>query len=461
MPETDKKPEITHKSQLTEYFGQGCKPPGEWSIGTEHEKFLFYKNDSRRISYFGEPGIRTIFKHLQNNGWQPVWEKQNVVGLKKNAAFVTLEPGGQVELSGSKLKTLQETSEETKTYFDVLEDICEKLELFSLSLGFDPLSARRDVPWIPKTRYGFMKEYMPRKGKLGHEMMLNTASVQVNLDYSSEDDMIKKMRVAQALQPVATAIFANSPFSQGKPNGFLSYRAHVWDDTDPDRCGFLPFVFDTGFGFEYWVDYLLDVPMYFIQRGEEYLPAGGMTFRDFLQGKHKLKPTIDDWDTHVATVFPDIRLKQFIEMRGADAGSVPHVTAVSALWTGLLYDSASLEESYELISNWNINEVKEMRSRVPKDGLNAASGNLHAGKIAKQICQIAENGLKRRSEFLGIDDESRFLEPVRKITTSGVTPAEMLLQLNEKKLSAGLNVSGWEKYQLQILTGETNDNSKI
>jgi glutamate--cysteine ligase len=460
MPEAEK-PEIAHKSQLIEYFGQGCKPPEEWSIGTEHEKFLFYKKDSRRISYFGEPGIRTIFEHLQNNDWQPVCENKNIVGLKKNGASITLEPGGQVELSGKKVKTLQETFRETKTHFDELETICEQLQLFSLSLGVDPLSDRQKVPWIPKERYGFMKEYMPRKGKLGHEMMLNTASVQVNLDYSSEEDMIKKLRIAQALQPVATAIFANSPFSQGKPNGFLSFRAHVWDDTDPDRCGFLPFVFDEGFGFEYWVDYLLDVPMYFIQRGENYLSPKGMTFRDFLQGKHTLKPTIHDWDTHVATVFPDIRLKQFIEMRGADAGSVPHVTAVTALWTGLLYDSDSLEETVELISKWNINELKEMRSRVPKDGLNATGGNLHAGKIAKQICRIAENGLKRRSGLLGIDDESRFLEPVRKITTNGVTPAEMLLQLFEKKLSAGLNVSGWEEYQLQILTSETTNNSKI
>ncbi|MGM0622289.1 MAG: glutamate--cysteine ligase, partial [Bacteroidota bacterium] len=442
MPETEK-PEITHKSQLIEYFEQGCKPPGEWSIGTEHEKFLLHKSDSRRISYFGASGISTIFKHLENIGWQPVWENENTIGLKKDGASITLEPGGQIELSGKKVKTLQETFGETKTHFDELEDICEKLELFSLSLGVDPLSAREKVPWIPKERYGFMKEYMPRKGKLGHEMMLNTASVQVNLDYSSEKDMIKKMRIAQALQPVVTAIFANSPFSQGKPNGYLSYRAHVWDDTDPDRCGFLPFVFDDGFGFEYWVDYLLEVPMYFIQRGKNYLSTNGMTFRDFFRGKHTLKPTLEDWDTHVATVFPDIRLKQFIEMRGADAGCVAHVAAVSALWTGLLYDNTSLEETYELISTWNINELKEMRSRVPKDGLNAASGNLHAGKIAKQICRIAESGLKRRSELLGIDDESNFLAPVRKITATGVTPAEMLLQLCEKNLSANLNVSGW------------------
>ncbi|SHJ21196.1 glutamate--cysteine ligase [Tangfeifania diversioriginum] len=457
MPETEK-PEITQKSQLIDYFELGCKSPGEWSIGTEHEKFLFHKKTAARVGYFEENGIRTIFNHLQQNAWQPVAEKKNVVGLKKNGASITLEPGGQVELSGSKLRTLQETFLETQQHYYELEEICERLNLFSLSLGVDPLSARSNVPWIPKTRYRYMKEYMPQKGKLGHEMMQNTASVQVNLDFSSEQDMIKKIRIAQALQPVATAIFANSPFSQGKPNGFLSYRAHVWDDTDPDRCGFLPFVFDEGFGFEYWVDYLLDVPMYFIQRGENYHSPSGMTFRDFLQGKYTLKPTLEDWDTHVATVFPDIRLKQFIEMRGADAGSVPHVTAVSALWTGLLYDAESLEESYELISTWNINELKEMRSRVPKDGLNAASGNLHAGKIAKQICRIAENGLKRRSELLGIGDESHFLEPVRKITTTGVTPAEMLLQLHEKKLSAGLDVSGWEKYQLQMLTDKTNNN---
>lgn len=456
MPEASKKTEITHKSQLIEYFERGCKPVVEWSIGTEHEKFLFHKSNFQRVSYFGEPGIRTIFKHLQNNGWQPVEEKGNVVGLKKNGASITLEPGGQVELSGSKLKSLQKTFQETQKHFYELEEICERLNLFGLPMGVDPLSARRDVPWIPKERYRFMKNYMPRKGNLGHEMMLNTSSVQVNLDYSSESDMKKKIRIAQALQPIATAIFANSPLSMGKPNGFLSYRAHIWDDTDPDRCGFLPFIFDEGFGFEYWVDYLLNVPMYFIQRGDEYLPANGMTFKEFLKGKHVLQPTIDDWETHVATVFPDIRLKQFIEMRGADAGSVPHVTAVSALWAGLLYDDTSLEETYKLISKWKVNDLQAMRALVPQKGLNASGGNLNAGKIAKQIFSIAEDGLKRRSERMDISDESRFLEPIRKITETGITQAEVLLQLSEKKLSAGLNVSDWEEFQQKNLTGQIN-----
>jgi glutamate--cysteine ligase len=456
MPETTKNTEITHKSQLIEYFEKGCKPEEEWSIGTEHEKFLFHKSNFQRVSYFGEPGIRTIFYHLQKKGWQPVDEKGNVVGLKKNGASITLEPGGQVELSGSKLKTLQETFHETQKHFHELEEICESLNLFSLPVGVDPLSARENVPWIPKERYRYMKNYMPGKGKLGHEMMLNTASVQVNLDYSSEWDMKKKIRIAQALQPVAAAIFANSPFSMGKPNGFLSYRAHIWDDTDPDRCGFLPFVFENGFGFEYWVDYLLDVPMYFIQRSDEYLPANGLTFNEFLQGKHALKPTMHDWETHVATVFPDIRLKQFIEMRGADAGSVPHVTAVSALWTGLLYDNKSLDETYQLISKWKVNDLKEMRALVPKKGLNASGGNLHAGKIAKLIYTIAEDGLKRRSGRLDIDDESRFLQPIRKITETGMTQAEAILQLSEKKLFEGLNVSEWEAFQQNNLTEQIN-----
>ena len=455
MPDT-KKTEIMHKLQLIEYFEQGSKPDGEWRIGTEHEKFLFHKSNSRRVSYSGNPGIRTIFNHLQNNGWQPVWENENIVGLKKNGASITLEPGGQIELSGNKLKTLQETFLETQKHFYELQEICEQLGLFSLSLGVDPLSVRKEVPWIPKERYRYMKEYMPRKGKLGHEMMLNTASVQVNLDYSSENDMKKKMRVAQALQPVTAAIFANSPLSNGKTNGFLSYRAHIWDHTDPDRCGFLPFVFDDGFGFEYWVDYLLNVPMYFIQRDNEYLSPNGLTFKEFLVGKHLLKPTMEDWEMHVATVFPDIRLKKFIEMRGADAGCVAHVTAVSALWTGLLYDDSSLEETCELISKWDVNELQKMRALVPTKGLNAASGNLQAGEIAKLIYRVAKDGLERRSERLGIDNESRFLEPVRKITENGVTQAEVLLQLFEKKLSTGLNVSEWEEFQQKNLIGQIN-----
>ncbi|MDD4107132.1 MAG: glutamate--cysteine ligase [Prolixibacteraceae bacterium] len=449
MYEIDKIREIKHKSQLIEYFEQGCKHKDRWGIGTEHEKFIFQRSDFKRVSYDSESGIRTILISMQNNNWEPLLEGGNITGLKKNGASVTLEPGGQFELSGNNFRSLKETFLETKRHFKEVEIICRKLNLFTLPLGVDPLTNLEDVPWMPKERYRLMKRYMPEKGELGLEMMANTASVQVNLDFESETDMIKKMRIAQALQPVVTAIFANSPFSHGKSSGYLSYRAHIWDDTDPDRCGFLPFIFDEGFGFERWVDYLLDIPMYFIYRDGNYLSSKSLTFRGFMKGLHDLRPIMGDWETHISTVFPDVRLRQFIEMRGADAGCVSHIAAVPALWVGLLYDSDSLEETYDLISGWDTQTISELRSQVPVKGLSAAIGELHAGKIAKYILRIALEGLNRRSGTLGIENESCFLAPVQEIVESGITQAERLLQLYERDLNNNLRdiVYIWQKLQ--------------
>lgn len=450
MTATEKNTEIQHKSQLVEYFEQGNKPREKWGIGTEHEKFMFRENNFKRLVYGPGRGINTILKEIQLIGWHPVTEAGKTIGLVKNGASITLEPGGQFELSGGNFKTVHETFKETKNHFDELNVICQAYGFFSLPMGVDPITLRENVPWMPKERYRFMKKHMPTRGKLGLEMMTNTASIQVNLDFASEADMVKKMRVAQALQPVATAIFANSPFSGGKPNGYLSYRANIWDYTDPDRCGFLPFIFDEGFGFERWVDYLLDVPMYFIYRDGNYLPAKKITFREFLKQKHELKPTMEDWNIHVSTVFPDVRLKQFIEMRGADAGCMAHIAALSALWVGLLYDDQSLEEAYELISNWNVETIQELRAQVPKKALNAEAGPLHAGVISKEMYRMATEGLERRAKSLGIENEARFLEPVREITETGITQAEQLLQLymsNKDNDLPGI-VYNWQKEQM-------------
>jgi len=461
MHEPERIKDIDCKSQLIEYFEDGCKSPDRWGIGTEHEKFIFRVDDFKRVSYDSESGIRIILRSMQDNGWEPVAEKGNIIALKKDGASITLEPGGQFELSGNNFKTLKETFLETKRHFQEVEAICQKLNLFTLPLGVDPVSELDDVPWMPKERYGLMRKYMPGRGKLGLEMMANTASVQVNLDYGSEADMVKKMRIAQALQPVVTAIFANSPFSHAKLTGYLSYRAHIWDDTDPDRCGFLPFIFDEGFGFERWVDYLLDIPMYFILRDGNYLPANSLTFRDFFRGMHSIKPIMGDWETHISTVFPDLRLRKFIEMRGADAGCVSHIAAVPALWVGLLYDNDSLEETSDLISGWKVETMLELRSLVPRKGLNAASGNLHAGKIAKYIYRIAMDGLARRSKALGIENENRFLAPVGEITESGITQAEKLLQLHERDINKDIGdlVYFWQKMQIQNCPDETGDSS--
>ncbi|MCF8362351.1 MAG: glutamate--cysteine ligase [Prolixibacteraceae bacterium] len=432
MTEEEKKIEIKHKAQLIEYFERGNTPTDEWGIGTENEKFLFYSNDFKRLDFNQGHGISDILAQLQNNGWMPMKEGDKTIGLRKNGASITLEPGGQFELSGENFKTINDTFHETRKHFLELNKICREYGFFSLPMGVDPFSNLSEIPWVPKERYRYMKDYMPTKGALGLEMMTKTASIQVNLDYCSEKDMVKKMRVAQALQPIVTAIFANSPFSNGKPNGYLSYRAHIWDHTDPDRCGFLPFIFDEGFGFERWGDYLLDVPMYFIFRDGRYYSAKGITFRSFLRGKHTLKPTMADWETHVSTVFPDVRLKQFIEMRGADANGASHIAALSALWVGLLYDRQSLDEAHELISGWNIETIQEVRSQVPVKALNAESGNLHVGNVSRIIYKMAKDGLIRQSKKRGVDNQSRFLAPVGEITESGITIAEKLLQQYEK-----------------------------
>ncbi|MBW6533964.1 MAG: glutamate--cysteine ligase [Mariniphaga sp.] len=451
MTKTEDKIAIEHKAQLVEYFEQGSKPREKWGIGTEHEKFLYRKKNYKRLVYGSDSGINTIFIQMQLNGWQPLKEAGKTIGLQKNGASITLEPGGQFELSGGNFRTVHETFRETRKHFEELNTICNEYGFFSLPMGVDPLTRLEDVPWMPKERYRFMRKHMPTRGELGLEMMTNTASIQVNLDYFNEADMIKKMRVAQALQPVSTAIFANSPFSNGKPNGFLSYRAHIWDHTDPDRCGFLPFIFDEGFGFERWVDYLLDVPMYFIYREENYLPANKITFREFLTGKHSQKPTMKDWNIHVSTVFPDVRLKQFIEMRGADAGCASYIASLSALWVGLLYDNQSLEEAYELISGWDVKTMQELRSEVPKKGLNAEAGPIHAGAISKEMYRMAAEGLTRRAKLLGIENEGRFLEPVREITETGVTQAEKLLQQYQGNFRENLPglVYNWQREQME------------
>jgi glutamate--cysteine ligase len=456
MTEIEKQRKILDKAQLVRYFELGSKPSKDWGIGTEHEKFLYNRTNFHRLGYDTEPGIKTILQHMQINGWEPIVEGTNIIALKNNGASITLEPGGQFELSGKNFKTVHETYTETKKHFEELKSICQEFGFFSLPMGVGPLWEVDELPWMPKRRYAYMKAHMPTRGGLGLDMMTNTATIQVNLDYSSERDMIRKMRVAQALQYIATAIFANSPFSGGKPNGYLSYRAHIWEDTDPDRCGFLPFIFDEGFGFERWVDYLLDIPMYFIYRNEKYLPANGMTFRDFMNGKHQIEPTMEDWETHVSTVFPDVRLKQFIEMRGADASCTSHIAALSALWVGLLYDGDSLDEAEALISDWDVKTMQEVRAQVPRKGLQAASGNIHAGTVAKQLYQIALGGLTRRSVTCCSEDESQYLEPVREITDSGITQAERVLHSYHQKYNGNLIklLNDWQLLQLQSCPNE-------
>jgi glutamate--cysteine ligase len=424
---------ITSKRQLVEYIEQGCKPRDAWRIGTEHEKFGYDLNDKRTLSYEGRPGIRMLLEGMQRFGWIPVSEDGNVIALRhEDGGAITLEPGGQFELSGAQLENIHQTCNEVHTHLAQVREVCGEIGAGMLGHGFDPKWRRADIPWMPKGRYKVMREYMPTKGNLGLDMMLRTCTVQVNLDFASEVDMVKKMRVAVALQPLATALFANSPFTEGKPNGYLSYRSHTWTDTDPDRCGMLPFVFDDGFGFERWIDYILDVPMYFVYRDGDYIDVAGKSFRDFMAGKlpgfEGQTPNMGDWTDHMTTPFPEVRLKRYIEMRGADGGPWGRLCALPALWVGLYYDDAALDAAWDLCRDWTVAEMEGLRNDVPKLGLKAPFRKGTAQDLAREMVAIADQGLKRRAVPGVTDkDESPYLDELKEIAETGVTPAELLL----------------------------------
>jgi len=424
---------ILDKARLIADLETGCKPRDDWRIGTEHEKFMFDLTDLRPLPYDGVPGIGALLGGLERFGWTPVREHGNTIALKNaGGASVTLEPGGQLELSGAPLETLHETCGEVNEHLEQVKEVCGEIGAGVIGLGFNPKWRREDVSWMPKGRYKIMREYMPTRGDLGHDMMLRTCTVQVNLDFGSEADMVKKMRVAVALQPVATALFADSPFTEGEPNGFLSYRSHIWTDTDPDRCGMLPFVFEDGFGFERWVDYILDVPMYFIYRDGEYLDVSGHSFRDYMAGAlpgfEGRFPTMADWTDHMTTAFPEVRLKHFIEMRGADAGPWKNLCALPALWVGLLYDDGALDAAWDLCRDWTAEERERLRAQVPRLGLKTPFRGATLQDVAIEVLRISRRGLAARARLdRAGKDEGVFLDVIDEIARSGVTPAETSL----------------------------------
>ncbi|MDR3435939.1 glutamate--cysteine ligase [Telmatospirillum sp.] len=423
---------VTSKAQLVEYLASGSKPETSWLIGTEHEKFAFQCDDLRPLTYEGPRGIGAVLKGLEAFGWQPVEEAGHVIALVKDGASVTLEPGGQVELSGAPLATVHATCREVNEHLKQVKEIGAKLNIAFLGLGFNPKWRREDVPWMPKGRYAIMRRYMPLKGQLGLDMMLRTCTVQVNLDFSSEADMVRKFRVALALQPVATAMWANSPFVEGKPSGLLSYRSHIWTDTDPDRTGVLPFVFEEGMGFERYVDYALDVPMYFVYRDGVYIDVAGSSFRDFMAGRLAALPgqlpTMGDWVDHLTTMFPEVRLKKFLEMRGADGGPWRRLCALPAFWVGLLYDQVSLDAAWDLVKDWSIAEYSALRAEVPTTGLATAFRGRQVRDIAIEALAIAEDGLNRRARLDAYGrTEAIFLQTLHNIVQSGRTPADEML----------------------------------
>ncbi|RDD63517.1 glutamate--cysteine ligase [Ferruginivarius sediminum] len=436
-PPTEKGAPIAGKNELIEYLESGCRPPDEWRIGTEHEKFVFTTDDLKPLPYEGEgerPGIRDILEGLAALGWEPVLENGNPIALKHDGCNITLEPGGQLELSGAPVRNLHETCNEVNQHLAQAKQVAEPLGVGMLGMGFAPDWRREDVPWMPKGRYDVMRRYMPRVGSLGIDMMVRTCTVQVNLDFKSEADMVKKFRVGLALQPVATALFANSPFTEGRPNGFVSYRSHIWTDTDPDRTGMMPFVFDEGFGFERYVEHVLDVPMYFVYRDGKYIDASGQSFRDFLDGKLPAlpgeRPYMSDWSDHLTTLFPEVRLKKFLEMRGADGGPWNILCALPALWVGLLYSSEALDAAWDLVKDWTHADRQALRDVVPRQGLRAPFRDGTVRDLAKRVLEIADHGLRRRDTMDGSygQDERQFLTALRQIVETGETPADEKLR---------------------------------
>jgi glutamate--cysteine ligase len=425
---------ITDRDTLVEVLASGEKPEAQWRIGTEHEKFGFRLDDLRPPAFDGERGIEALLNGLTRFGWEPVREGGRTIALLRDGASVTLEPAGQLELSGAPLETIHDTCVEVGSHLNEVKQVADELQLGFLGMGFQPKWRRDEMPWMPKGRYQIMKRYMPKVGKLGLDMMTRTCTVQVNLDYASEADMIKKFRVSLALQPIATALFADSPFAEGKPNGYLSYRSHIWTDTDADRTGMLDFVFEDGFGYERYVDYLLDVPMYFSYRDGTYVDASGQSFRDFMQGKLPALPgalpTLRDWSDHMTTAFPEVRLKKYLEMRGADAGPWGRLCALSAYWVGLLYDDAALDAAWDLVKDFSLAERHALRDGVPQRALKLPFRGGTVQDLASESVKIALDGLRRRAR-LNRDgqDESRFLEPLVDILHAGETAAERKLAL--------------------------------
>lgn len=424
---------VQGRDDLVRYLEEGCKPPPKFRIGTEHEKFGFRRADHSPVPYEGPAGVRAMLEGLRDEfEWEPISEGPNIIGLKQGDAAISLEPGGQLELSGAPLENLHQTCEEVHQHLYQVETVGRRLGLGFLGVGASPKWPREETPVMPKGRYDIMRRYMPKRGARGLDMMLRTTTIQVNLDFASEADMVKKVRVGLALQPIATALFASSPFLDGRPTGNLSERSAIWLDTDPDRTGMLPWAFDSGFGFEAYVDYALRVPMYFVYRGGKYQDVSGKSFKDFLEGKlpgHEgERPLMSDWADHLTTLFPEVRLKKFIEMRGADGGPWARICALPAFWVGLLYDSASLDAAWNLVKSWTADERQALREAVPRHALRAQAGRLEVMEIAREAVAISREGLIARARADRSANEAIFLDPLEEILKRGTTQAEEMLK---------------------------------
>ncbi|WP_415182038.1 glutamate--cysteine ligase [Phaeovulum sp.] len=424
---------IEQVSQLAEYMAEGEKPKADWRIGTEHEKFGYCTDSLNPLPYDGPRSIRAMLEGLRDRfGWAPVLEQDKIIGLTQNGANVSLEPGGQLELSGAPMETLHQVRAELDQHLLEVAAVAEGIGAGFVGLGAAPIWTHEQMPMMPKGRYRLMTDYMSKVGTLGTQMMYRTCTVQVNLDFASEADMVQKLRVSLALQPVATALFANSPFLEGKPNGFKSWRSRIWRDLDAARTGLLPFAFEDGMGYQRYVDYVLDVPMYFVYRDGKYIDALGQSFRDFLNGKLPALPgevpTLSDWADHMTTVFPEARVKKFLEMRGADAGDRAHLMALPALWTGLLYDQSALDAAWDLVKGWDAETREALRVAASKQALQAEVGDLRMIDLAREVVEIARGGLVARAGLSPEGDESAYLEVLAESAATGWVPADVLLE---------------------------------
>ncbi len=423
--------------ELAATLEAGCKPAEAFRIGTEHEKFGFRLSDLSPIPYGGPDGVEAVLSGMETLlGWERIEDAGKIIGLAdpEGGGAISIEPGGQFELSGAPLDSLHETCREANAHLAQVRQVADPLGVGFLGTGMTPTWRREDVPVMPKSRYEIMTNYMPKVGTLGLDMMYRTSTIQVNLDFSSEEDMVRKMRIGLALQPIATAIFANSPFTDGKPNGFKSYRGHIWTDTDNARANGMPFAFDDSFGFESYVEWALDVPMYFAKRGDTYYDATDTTFRQFMNGAlvdriPEGRPTMGDWNNHLSTLFPDVRLKKYIEMRGADGGPWRRICALPALWVGLLYDDGVMDQAWQLVKDWTAEERETLRSSVPKDALQTQFRSGTVLDVAKEVLALAQEGLKRRARLSDGDlDERVHLAPIEEGLAAGMCPADILLQ---------------------------------
>ncbi len=427
---------IERHEQMAEYLAAGCKPKDEWRIGTEHEKFGYCRDSLKPLPFEGERSIHAVLSGLKDEfGWAPVEEHGHLIGLEKEGANISLEPGGQLELSGAPLETIHETCDEVNDHLAQVKAVADRIGVGFIGLGAAPHWSQDQMPLMPKGRYKLMDGYMRKVGSLGIDMMRRTCTVQVNLDFASEADMVKKLRVGLALQPVATALFANSPFLDGKPNGHKSWRSRIWRDLDADRTGMLPFVFEDGFGFERWVEYALDVPMYFVYRDGRYIDALGQSFRDFLKGELPAlpgeRPTLSDWADHLTTIFPEARIKKFIEMRGADGGPWRRLCALPAFWVGLMYDQTALDAAWDVCRTWDAETREGLRVAASIDGLQAQVDGLRMEEIAAECVEIADAGLRARGRMGAggmIPDETHFLNTLKESIESGRVPADDLLE---------------------------------